>query len=137
MLKTIETLADRGQDAYLSDADLDALGTYSKGFALRSHLYEKLGRIESKIVRDLSAADLKEDIRLMLRYAAMAMLLEDAEFLRERYLEWLREHATASGRRTQLAWAADELLRSCARRLWGAEAALVRPYLEQIGRALA
>ncbi|MGB8701409.1 MAG: hypothetical protein WCD18_18500, partial [Thermosynechococcaceae cyanobacterium] len=96
-------------DHYLSDADLNNFQQNIKDLANRVAAYESLRDRELAIVQpaadylaeEFPSTDSRQLERVIkhwltiFRYAAMAMVLQDSEFLNSRVLEWLPDLAQA------------------------------------------
>lgn len=105
MNSNIETLLDVAEDRYLKPEELTALGQYVTSLSDRLVVYRTLRDQELQIMQpvadQLQAQYAQEPIDklerciknalLVLRYCAMAMLLDDDHFVRDRLSGWLTE----------------------------------------------
>lgn len=101
----LQSLIYAADDHYLSDADLDRFNKDVKALGDRIEAYEYLRDRELSILQPaadyLTEGFLSADPKLLeravlhwlsiLRYASMAMLLNNPEYLSRRILEWLPE----------------------------------------------
>ena len=109
MINELNMLFHAAEDSYLQDSDLQYYEASMATLESRLALYEMLRDSEEKIFQRL-ALSLREDYPdtapaklqlalkhwiLILRYCAMAMLLEDSEFLKYRLLEWMTDVVSA------------------------------------------
>ncbi|NEQ95625.1 MAG: phycobilisome protein [Cyanothece sp. SIO2G6] len=108
MLSQCESLVQATESRYATDDELIFLLHYRKFYAKRLSLYKKIERLERSIIettyreiqkkvpqilrnrkQDISKK-WKQDTLRTIRYCAMAVLLDDPENLRERYLLWFQ-----------------------------------------------
>jgi Phycobilisome protein len=108
MLSQIQSLSRRVDGRYATDAELQFLDNYAQSFSLRVETYRKLQAAETLIVKQVQAkmqeidptlfnpgkedvsTKWKRDTIRTLRYSAIAMLLDDPNTLRERFLIWFQ-----------------------------------------------
>jgi hypothetical protein len=108
MLSQLRQLSIETDGRYATDAELARLAHYARSFALRAATYQQLQVLETQIVEQVYAkiqlrspellfqreidvsAKWRRDTLRVLRYSAIAMLLDDPDFLRERLLFWMR-----------------------------------------------
>jgi len=108
MLSQIQRLSQETEGRYATDEELCFLAEYARSYELRVQAYQKLQAYEAAIVQQVQAKmkeidpmlfrqgneDLtnkwKRDTIRVLRYSAAAMLLNDPESLRERFLFWFQ-----------------------------------------------
>jgi hypothetical protein len=100
----IEALMDEAENRYLKPEEMEALKHYAVSIAQSLKVYESLRDQEVAIFQpiadqlvkafpDVSQEILERSLKqwlLVLRYCAMAMLLNDREFLQQRLLDWLK-----------------------------------------------
>lgn len=105
MNSNIETLLDVAEDRYLKPEELTALGQYVTSLSDRLVIYRTLRDQEVQIMQPVAdqlqaqyAQEPTEKLErciknalLVLRYCAMAMLLDDDNFVRDRISGWLTE----------------------------------------------
>ena len=109
MIDQLNLLFHAAEEGYLQDSDLQTFETIIDNLEERLNLYEKLRDSEDKLVQRL-ALNLEEGYPsepprrlqlalqhqvLVMRYCAMAMLIDDPDFLKYRLLEWLPEVVAA------------------------------------------
>jgi hypothetical protein len=115
MLSQFEKLCKATEDRYASDIELNFLQEYANSFALRREVYGKLKAAETDLVRKVyekikatdpnlllsNNADLsvkwKADTVRVLRYIAVAVLMDDTETFRQRFLLWFQTIMKAFG----------------------------------------
>ena len=108
MLSQLEKLSLDTDGRYASDEELEFIGDYVQSFELRVQTYQKLQVAEAAIVQQVEAkmrsrdsnlfrsgnddisAKWKRDTVRVLRYSAVAMLMNDPETLCERFLFWFQ-----------------------------------------------
>ncbi|HEY9908303.1 MAG TPA: allophycocyanin [Thermosynechococcaceae cyanobacterium] len=108
MLSQLQKLGRDVEGRYATDEELQFLQDYSSSYSLRLQTYQRLHELEATIVQqtydrlrsrepgiflsgtaDVSAKWKRDTIRV-LRYSAIALLLNDPETLRERLLYWMQ-----------------------------------------------
>lgn len=115
MLSQLERLSVEADGRYATDAELQFIAEYLQSFNLRVQTYLRIQAIESTIIQQVQAKmqtldptlfhssgeDLtgkwKRDTLRVLRYSAVAMLLNDPDTLRERLLFWMQAIMRAFG----------------------------------------
>ncbi|MBW4441076.1 MAG: phycobilisome protein [Plectolyngbya sp. WJT66-NPBG17] len=108
MLSQIQRLTQETEGRYATDEELRFLAEYARSFELRVQTYQKLQACEAAIVQQVQAKmrainpmlfrqgneDLtnkwKRDTLRVLRYSSAAMLIDDPESMRERFLFWFQ-----------------------------------------------
>ncbi|BAU13257.1 hypothetical protein LEP3755_37960 [Leptolyngbya sp. NIES-3755] len=108
MLSQIQRLSQETEGRYATDEELRFLADFARSYELRVQTYQKLQASEMVIVQQVQAKmraidptlfrqgneDLtnkwKRDTLRVLRYSAAAMLIDDPESLRERFLFWFQ-----------------------------------------------
>jgi hypothetical protein len=108
MLSQLEQLSFAVDGRYATDFELQFIDDYAQSFNLRLQTYQKLRAIESTVVQQaydklksqhasvfqFAGNDLsqkwKQDTIRVLRYSAVAMLMNDTETLQERFLLWFQ-----------------------------------------------
>ncbi|MFN5857266.1 MAG: hypothetical protein ACK456_15465 [Pseudanabaenaceae cyanobacterium] len=107
MSTKIQEMIDKAQDRYLAADELGLLEEYVQSLPERLNLYrmirdrevDLLQAVADRVPQELpnvQETDIEtaiKDLILVLRYAAMAMLMNDEAFLKERLLKWLGELA--------------------------------------------
>lgn len=108
MLKAFKDLANQTDGRYATDEELQFIHDYVKTYALRLNTYQKIQQVEQAFVdtahqqitvvdptllrsgkQDLTAKWKRDTLRV-LRYSAIALLLDDADIHRERFLYWFQ-----------------------------------------------
>jgi len=142
MLTTFERFIDQADGDFLRPEHLEHLASYNKSFAERSETYHKIQKLETKIVEQVLKQSGQDDdaraqeVTLMVRMAAMAMLLDDATYFKEHYLEWQVTQAQAYGSQARLYRHANLLIQTLPKYLPAPQAALFRPFFDLICQAL-
>lgn len=108
MLSQIQRLTQDTEGRYATDEELRFLIEYARSYELRVQTYQKLQACETVILQQVQAKmraidpmlfrqgneDLtnkwKRDTLRVLRYSATAMLINDPESMRERFLFWFQ-----------------------------------------------
>ena len=108
MLSQLEKLSLNTDGRYASDEELQFVSDYMQSFSLRAQTYQKLQSVEAAIVQQVEekmrsrdpnlfrsgnedvSAKWKRDTLRVLRYSAVAMLMNDPETLCERFLFWFQ-----------------------------------------------
>lgn len=115
MLSQLQQLSRETDGRYATDEELRAIDEFTRSFYLRVQTYQQLQALEPQIVQqvytimrsqepnlflngnaDLTAKWKRDTIRV-LRYSAIALLLDDPDSLRERLLFWMRTIMKAFG----------------------------------------
>jgi len=115
VLSQLEHLSFTVDGRYATDAELQFLREYIQSFDLRVQTYLKLQQLESKLIQEVYArvrsinpsifssnnidisTKWKQDTIRVLRYVAVAVLINDPETLRERFLLWFQTVMRAFG----------------------------------------
>lgn len=115
MLSQFRNLSAKIDGRYASDAELQFIADYVASYSFRKHVYLKLQSLESKIVSEVFerirstnphliergdqnlANKWKQDTIRVLRYSAIAVLLDDAVLHQERFLFWFQTVMRAFG----------------------------------------
>lgn len=115
MLSQLEKLSMDTDGRFASDEELAFVDAYVQSFSLRVQTYQTLQLVESAIVQQVEAkmrsidpilfhngkedvsAKWKRDTVRVLRYSAIAMLMDDPATLRERFLLWFQTIMKAFG----------------------------------------
>ncbi len=115
MISQIDSLQRELDGRYASDRELQFFWDYARSFNLRLQTYLKLQGLEPEILKRVQAkmrmldpslladgsqdltAKWKQDTLRVLRYSAVAMLLDDRDFLRDRLLYWMQTVMKAFG----------------------------------------
>ncbi|MBF2026845.1 MAG: phycobilisome protein [Oscillatoriales cyanobacterium C42_A2020_001] len=115
MLSQLQALGYKTDGRYATDEELKMIIEFVRSFQLRAQTYQQLQAAEMQIVQQVYAkmkavepglflsgnadvsAKWKRDTIRVLRYSAIAMLLDDPDSLRERLLFWMRTVMKAFG----------------------------------------
>jgi hypothetical protein len=135
MLTTLEKMVTEAEGKYLSASNIDMLTSYSKNFALRMQTYLKIQKFENEILR-IVASTLNDEMAMLLRSCAMAMLLDDKDLLKERYSDWLTERTNAWGRTELMIYYSQLLQKALAHKLNATETGLIQPFVQAVLEAL-
>ncbi len=108
MLSQMQRLTATAEGRYATDEELRFLPEYRRSYELRMQTYQQIQKSEAAILKQLfaevtqQAPDLfpmdqpdrlrhcQQDVRQTLRYCAVAVLVNDMDVFRERYLLWLQ-----------------------------------------------
>ena len=153
MLSQIQYVSQVADGRYATDEELQFISSYLQSFEVRLSAYTRLQGAEATIVQqvqiklrsldptllhsgaeDVTAKWRRDTIRV-LRYSAIAMLLNDADWLRDRLLYWMQTVMKAFGAQRSCD-ATYQLMQDVVQQhLTPAEARLFCPILE-LNRAL-
>ncbi|MEB3355512.1 MAG: phycobilisome protein [Synechococcales bacterium] len=115
MLSQFQLLSQEAEGRYATDNELKFVTDYINSFPLRLQTYQKVHALESKIIQDAYAkmeanhpkllrvgsqdmrSKWKRDTLRVLRYSAIALLLDDPDLLQERFLFWFQTIMRAFG----------------------------------------
>jgi hypothetical protein len=108
MLSQLNTLNRQTEGRYASDIELQFMTDYAASYSLRLTTYRKIQAAEAQIVEQVKAciqqiepglpvysnpeisAKCQRDMMFVLRYAAIALLINDTSIYQERVLLWLQ-----------------------------------------------
>lgn len=115
MLSQFNTLSAKIDGRYATDTEIQFIADYAASYALRKQVYLKLQTLESKLVSAVFerirasnpkllergdenlANKWRQDTIRVLRYSAIAVLLDDPELHQERFLFWFQTVMRAFG----------------------------------------
>ena len=115
MLSQLDQLCRATEDRFAQDQELEFLEDYVQSFQLRKKLYGKLRAAENKLVQEVYNQMLAKDSSLLqsgnqdvsskwkadtlrvIRYIAHAILMNDMETYRQRFLLWFQTIMKAFG----------------------------------------
>jgi hypothetical protein len=146
----LKTLLYKAENEYLQASEIKAFNNHIGSLAQRLETYETIRDREIDIFQPLadklSAAFSKTDEAILeqvlknwlsiLRYCAMAMLMNNSEFLQQRLLEWMSEVVKSSQVRDIETSACNLLNKQLKAELSDSKFALLAPYLEQASAAI-
>lgn len=154
MLSQLKRLSLEVDGRYASDAELQFMSDYAQSFNLRLQTYQKLQEVETTLVQqtytkmrsldptlfsggkeDLTAKWKRDTLRV-LRYIAAAVLLDDPDTLRERFLLWFETVMRAFGAERSCNVTYQVLQDVVKLHLTPPQAGLVCPILELTRRSL-
>jgi hypothetical protein len=148
MLKAFQTLAVQADGRYATDAELQFAVDYANSYKMRLALYQKLQNLEGEMVEathqklmtsapgmfKVADKDLtgkwKRDTMRVLKYSALALLLDDAEIHGERFLYWFQTIMRAFGAQRSCEATYTAMQTVAQQKLSGFEAAMFTPILE-------
>ena len=148
MLSQFETLERITAEHYATDEELQFLLTYTESFNLRKATYQVLQSLETQIVQEtyyklaqahpevfqVKGQELstkwKVDTTRVLRYIAAAVLLDDGESLRNRFLLWFQTLMKAFGVRRNCYLTYEVLKAVLQNNLMANQYRLIEPFLE-------
>lgn len=150
MQSDIEALVHQAEEDYLKQPDIELFRQHAASLQKRLETYECLrdGEIAifQPIVKQLMETYPQENPQLLekvlkhwvsvLRYCAMAMLLNNPEYLEYRLLEWLSDIVKAHQMESLESTLYELLLSSLSTVLAQQQLALLQPFLEQARVAL-
>ena len=154
MLSQIQRLSQETEGRYASDEELRFLVEYARSFELRVQTYQKIQAAEAQILQQVQAKmrsldptlfrsgndDItnkwKRDTLRTLRYSAAAMLIDDPEALRERFLFWFQTIMRAFGAQKSCGVTYTVMQEVIKQHLTTSEASLILPILEVNRRML-
>lgn len=147
MLSQLQQLSIEAEGRYATDAELEFIGEYIKSFQARQEVYQALIRAESQIIQEVFEiieakhsgvfrgsetlkGKWKADTVRVLRYTAIAMLMDDPKTVRERFLAWFQTVMRAFEAQASCDITYRVMESVMARHLSDEGMALVRPFLE-------
>lgn len=154
MLNQMQRLSLDTEGRYATDEELSFLTDYARSFELRVQTYQKLQASEAAIVQQVQTKmrsidstlfhhgkdDItnkwKRDTLRVLRYSAVAMLMDDPETLRERFLLWFQTIMRAFGAQRSCNVTYTVMQEVVKQHLTTTQAALFLPILEVTRRML-
>jgi hypothetical protein len=148
MLSQLDQLCRATEDRFAQDQELEFLEDYVQSFHLRKQLYSKLRSVENELVQkvynqlqakhpdllkvgnqDMSAKWQKDTLRV-LRYIAHAVLMNDMETYRQRFLLWFQTIMKAFGTQESCQVTYEIMTLVLQRSLPPQEYALIEPFLK-------
>ena len=145
MHSDIQAILHQAEEHYLKGQEIKVFRIYADSLAKRLETYECLRDQEIKIFQpiaeELVRAYPEENPKLLekalkhwlavMRYCAMAMLLNNPEYLERRILEWLTEMVQAHQMQSVENTIYDLLISRLQKELSQKQLALLQPFLEQ------
>lgn len=154
MFSQLERLTRSIDGRYASDAELQFLAVYLRSYSLRVQTYQKLQELEAAIVQEtyskVRAIDSqlfyqgqedisikwKRDTTRVLRYVAAAVLSDDPQTFRQRFLLWFQSIMRSFGTQKSCDITYKVLQSVMENYLAAAQAELVLPLLEMTRQSL-
>ncbi|MEM7771807.1 MAG: phycobilisome protein [Cyanobacteria bacterium P01_A01_bin.37] len=148
MLKAFHNLSVQAEGRYATDAELQFAVDYTNSYTLRLALYQKLQRLEKPFIEQVYqqlnasepslfrtgkknlAAKWKRDTMRVLKYSALALLLDDTEIHQERFLFWFQTIMRSFGAQRSCDATYTALQQVAMQKLSDVEAAMFCPILE-------
>ncbi len=148
MLSQIHRLSQDTDGRFATDEELDFLLEYARSFELRVQAYQKLQASEALILQEVQAKmksidptlfrshsedvtnKWKRDTLRTLRCCAVALLIDDPESLRERFLFWFQTVMRAFGAQKSCGVTYSVMQEVVRQHLTPSEAKLIIPILE-------
>jgi Phycobilisome protein len=145
----IDRIVDEGQGndgfgKYVEAEVLSALSIFADSMAARSSAYEAVQNQEKAIVEEACRSveshsepeKLMQEMALLLRHSALAMLMDDATVLMEGGLSWVRAIAEAQEQQELYATTSEKLMAATLKALPDDQGALLQPFLSMIPQNL-
>lgn len=148
MLSQLQKLSGETEGRYATDEELQFLVDYMKTYPLRVQTYQKLQELEATIVQQVYdrmrvidptlfrqgnedvSLKWKRDTLRVLRYSAVAMLMNDSDTLCERLLFWFQTIMRAFGAQRSCRITYEVMQEVVKQQLPPAQASLICPILE-------
>ncbi len=133
-----------GQGQYVDAEVLSALSIFADSMAARSAAYEAIQNQEKSIVEEACQSvngyadpeKLIQEMTLLLRHSALAMLMDDATVLMEGGLSWVRAIAEAQQQQELYVAISEKLMAATLRALPADQGSLLQPFLSMIPQTL-
>ncbi|MGK7943582.1 MAG: phycobilisome protein [Microcystaceae cyanobacterium] len=149
MHKSLEALIQKAEDHYLQEAEISVFSQEVESLKVRLELYQWLQEREITIFQPI-ATELGQENTYpqktlekalkhwigVLRYGAMAMLLNNPEFLQHRLLEWLAPTMNARQRQAVELAIYEALKDSLTQLLDDEQLSLIMPFVNQAAACL-
>lgn len=148
MLSQLQKLSGETEGRYATDEELQFLVDYMKTYSLRVQTYQNLQELEATIVQQVYdrmrvidptlfrqgnedvSLKWKRDTLRVLRYSAVAMLMNDSDTLCERLLFWFQTIMRAFGAQRSCRITYEVMQEVVKQQLPPAQASLICPILE-------
>jgi hypothetical protein len=145
----IERIVEEGQGTdgfgkYVEAEVLSALSIFADSMAARSKVYEDIQNQEKAIVEEACQSvnghaepeKLMQEMTLLLRHSALAMLMDDATVLMEGGLSWVRAIAEAQQQQELYVATSEKLMAAALKALPADQGSLLQPFLSMIPQNL-
>jgi Phycobilisome protein len=133
-----------GQGKYVDSEVLSALSTFADSMTARSSAYEAIQSKETTIIEKACQSiqghaepeRLMQEMALLLRHSALAMLMDDATVLMEGGLSWVQAMAEAQQQKELYVAASEQLMAAALKALTDEQGSLLHPLLKLIPQTL-
>jgi Phycobilisome protein len=133
-----------GQGKYVDSEVLSALSAFADSMTVRSAAYEAIQGQETAIIEKSCQSiqghaepeRLMQEMTLLLRHSALAMLTDDATVLVEGGLSWVKALAEAQEQQALYLEASEQLVAATLKALTDEQGALLQPFLALIPQTL-
>lgn len=151
MNKQLERMLDQAEGRWFSDIETEKLLGYADGLVARLEIHRAVEAAEEAILNDAHAIILKRyakvmqdqhgeaaapkakrDLGLVLRYASLAMVMRDPDFMMNKIACWLRTVLFALSDRARVTESMRALHEACRRNLTSEDAAELLPYVKMV-----
>jgi hypothetical protein len=150
MLSQMQRLTATAEGRYATDEELRFLPEYLRSYELRMQTYQQLQKSEAAILKHTFTAAMQQapaifpadqpellkhcqqDVRQSLRYCAAAVLVNDLDVFRERYLLWLQTMMRALDKQPSNAIIYSVMQDAVREILPAPQAAIVLPLIQEI-----
>jgi Phycobilisome protein len=149
MNSVIERIVDEGQGMagqgkYVDSEVLAALSTFADSMTARSAAYEAIQNQETALIEKACQSiqghaepqRLMQEMTLLLRHSALAMLTDDATVLMEGGLAWVKALAEAQEQQALYLEASEHLVAETLKALTDDQGSLLQPFLALIPQTL-
>jgi hypothetical protein len=149
MNSVIERIVDEGQGMagqgkYVDSEVLAALSTFADSMTSRSAAYEAIQNQETALIEKACQSiqghaepqRLMQEMTLLLRHSALAMLTDDATVLVEGGLSWVKTLAEAHDQQALYLEASEHLVTETLKALTDDQGSLLQPFLALIPQTL-
>jgi Phycobilisome protein len=155
MLSQMQRLTATAEGRYATDEELRFLPEYLRSYELRMQTYQQIQKSEATILKQVfaqatqQAPDLfpidqpdrlkhcQQDVLQTLRYCATAVLVNDMDVFRERYLLWLQTSMRALDKQRENALIYSVMQETVRQVLAAPQAQLLLPLLQEVHLMLA
>jgi hypothetical protein len=150
MNRDLAILCERSEGRYPSPDEQERLRAYAEGLVTRLDVMDAVRNAEEAILEDVANAVLAKDPQmverhgataskkmqrdyvLVLRYASLAALNRDADFIHDKLAVWFRTIMFALCDAELVLFGAHQLVESCKKHLSEADSAEVTPYIQVV-----
>jgi Phycobilisome protein len=155
MLSQMQRLTATAEGRYATDEELRFLPEYRRSYELRMQTYQQIQKSETTILKQVfaqvtqQAPDLfpidqpdrlkhcQQDVLQTLRYCATAVLVNDMDVFRERYLLWLQTSMRALDKQRENALIYSVMQETVGQVLAAPQAQLLLPLIQEVHLMLA